>query len=131
MAAGLPGGPVMVQEDRCAKTNIRIACRSLSRMALASVLVVCGCLSGGTTRKTASVKAAKNVGVSPAELSSRNRSLLGTYSGEIEAAADSIIFKSPSAVTRRQGLVWKSETIPVLQRSLLNTDPIAAVLDTW
>ena len=57
--------------------------------------------------------------------------MLGLYSAEIEAAADKIIFESPSAVARRQALVWKAEAIPVLQRSLLNTDPIAAALDTW
>jgi hypothetical protein len=77
------------------------------------------------------MKAAKNVKSSPAEISSRNQSLLGLYSAEIEAAADKIIFESPSAVTRRQALVWKAEAIPVLQRSLLNTDPIAATVDTW
>jgi hypothetical protein len=27
--------------------------------------------------------------------------------------------------------VWKAEAIPVMQTSLLNTDPIAAILDTW
>jgi hypothetical protein len=27
--------------------------------------------------------------------------------------------------------VWKAEAIPIMQTSLLNTDPIAAVLDTW
>ena len=36
---------------------------------------------------------------------------------------------SPDA--RRQALLWKTEAIPVLQRSLLNTDPLAASLDAW
>ena len=27
--------------------------------------------------------------------------------------------------------MWKAEAIPIMQTSLLNTDPIAAVLDTW
>jgi len=94
------------------------------------MLLLLGCASG-TTRKAASMKAAKNVKSSPAEISSRNQSLLGLYSAEIEAAADKIIFESPSAVARRQALVWKAEAIPVLQRSLLNTDPIAATVDTW
>jgi hypothetical protein len=97
---------------------------------LALALILCGCASG-TTRKTASMKSAKNVKSSAPEISSRNQSLLGLYSAEIEAAADKIIFESPSAVARRQALEWKAEAIPVLQRSLLNTDPIAAALDTW
>ncbi|HEY6308964.1 MAG TPA: hypothetical protein VI488_21185 [Candidatus Angelobacter sp.] len=66
-----------------------------------------------------------------AELSSRNQSLLGIYSAEIEAAADKIILESPSAAARRQALIWKTEAIPVLQSSLLKTEPVAAVLDTW
>jgi hypothetical protein len=94
------------------------------------MLFLCGCASG-TTRKTSSVQSAKTVEASVAELSSRNQSLLGHYSAEVEAAADKIIFESPSAATRRQALVWKADAIPVLQNSLLRTDPVAAVLDTW
>jgi hypothetical protein len=83
------------------------------------------------TKKTSSYKSAKNVKSSAAELSSRNQSLLARYSAEVEAAADKIISTSPSPDARRQALVWKSEAIPLMQTSLLNTDPIAAVLDTW
>lgn len=85
----------------------------------------------GNDKKTSSYKAAKNVKASAAELSSRNQSLLALYSAEIETAADKIISGSPSPDARRQALVWKAEAIPVMQTSLLNTDPIAAVLDTW
>jgi len=53
------------------------------------------------------------------------------YSAEIETAADKIILGSPSPAARRQALEWKAEAIPVTQTSLLNSDPIAAVLDTW
>lgn len=56
---------------------------------------------------------------------------MSLYSGEVEAAADKIIQESPSPVAKRQALVWKAEAIPVLQTTLLNTDPVAAVLDTW
>jgi hypothetical protein len=77
------------------------------------------------------MKAAKNVKGSAAELSARNQSLLGRYSAEIETAADKIFQESPSPVTRRQALLWKADAIPVLQTSLLNTDPVAAVVDTW
>jgi hypothetical protein len=73
----------------------------------------------------------KNVQSSVAELSSRNKSLLGLYSAEIEAAADRIILESHSPEARRQALMWKAEAIPVLQTTLLNTDPVAAVVDTW
>lgn len=121
----------MLHQDRRPITDSEITCRPLCCALFACTLVLCGCLSGGATRKSASVKSAKNVTASPAELSSRNQSLLGSYSGEIEAAADKIIFGSPSAVARRQALVWKAEAIPVLQTSLLNTDPIAAGIDTW
>jgi hypothetical protein len=90
-----------------------------------------GCASGGNTRKTASLKSAKNVTAKAPELSSRNQSLLSLYCAEIETAADKIILESPSRAAQRQALVWKAEAIPVLQTSLLNTDPVAAVLDTW
>lgn len=96
----------------------------------ALMVSLCGCASR-TTRKTSSIKSIKSVESSAAELSAQNQSLLGRYSAEIETAADQIIFESPSAPTRRQALVWKAEAIPALQRSLLNTDPLAAALDAW
>lgn len=89
-----------------------------------------GCVSGGTTRKTSSIKSL-SVESSAAELSSRNQSFLSLYSSEVEVAADKIILESPSPVAKREALVWKTEAIPVMQASLLNTDPVAAVLDTW
>jgi hypothetical protein len=89
-----------------------------------------GCASR-TTSKASSVNRAKNVEISAAELGSRNQSLLALYSSEIEGAADKIILESPSPVARREALVWKAEAIPVLQTSLLKTDPVGAVVDTW
>jgi hypothetical protein len=84
---------------------------------------------GDNDKKTR--KYTPNVKSSASELSSRNLSLLALYSAEIETAADKIISSSPSPDARRQALVWKAEAIPVMQTSLLNSDPIAAVLDTW
>jgi hypothetical protein len=94
------------------------------------MVVLCGCASG-TTSKTALIKSAKHVESSAAELSLRNQSLLGLFSAEIETAADKVILESPSAATRRHALVWKTEAIPVMQTSLLRTDPLAAALDAW
>ncbi len=119
----------MVQPDHHNKTSVGAA-RERLFCVLCGLMLMLGCASGAT-RKASSIKSAKNVKASAAELSSRNQSLLGLYSAEIEAAADKIISESPSAVARRQALVWKAEAIPVLQTSLLNTDPLAAVLDTW
>lgn len=93
-------------------------------------LLVFGCASG-TTRKSQSVKSAKNVESSARELSSRNQSLLAIFSAEIESAADQVIQQSASAGARRQALEWKAEAIPVLQTSLLREDPVSAILDTW
>lgn len=89
-----------------------------------------GC-SNGTTRKLASAKSAKNLKSSAEELGLRNQSLLGLYSAQVESAADKIILESPSPRARKQALIWKAEAIPVMQTSLLNTDPVAAVFDTW
>lgn len=107
-----------------AATRQRLCC------VLVALIVALGCTSG-PTRKTSSIKSAKNVESSAAELSSRNQSLLGLYSAEIETAADRIILESPSPEARRQALIWKAEAIPVMQMSLLNTDPVSAVVDTW
>jgi hypothetical protein len=95
------------------------------------MLLAAACASGGSTRKTSSANVAKNVMSSVPELSARNQSLLALYSAEIETAADRIISESPSPATRRQALEWKAEAIPVMQTSLLKTDPVAAVLDAW
>ena len=84
---------------------------------------------GGNNEKTR--RHTPNVKSSASELSSRNQSLLALYSAEIETAADKIISESPSPAARKQARVWKAEAIPVMQTSLLNSDPIAAVLDTW
>jgi hypothetical protein len=95
------------------------------------MLLAMGCLSATNTRKTSSQKLTTNVKSTAPVLSSRNQSLLAQYSAEIEAAADRIISESSSPAAQRQALVWKSEAVPVMQSCLLNTDPIAAVLDTW
>lgn len=101
-------------------------------LALTVMLLVLssGCASR-STRKTSTIRRVKNIDVSAAELSSRNQSLLAIYSSQIEVAADQIIVASTSPYARRVALLWKSEAIPVLQTSLLNTDPVAAVVDTW
>jgi hypothetical protein len=101
----------------------------LSYLLLGTVLFF-GCASRGT-RKTASLSHAKNVEASAEEIGARNQSLLAIYSSEIENAADRIIRESPSPQAHREALVWKTEAIPVLQASLLNTDPLVAVVDTW
>jgi hypothetical protein len=93
-------------------------------------LFLSGCGSG-TTRKTSSVNRSKKIQTSAIELTARNQSVLALYSSEIEGAADKVILESPSPAARRQALMWKSEAIPVLQTSLLNTDPVVAVFDTW
>lgn len=98
-------------------------------MLCGSLLLAPGGVQGDDSKKTR--KYTPNVKSSASEISSRNQSLLAVYSAEIETAADKIILGSPSPAARRQALVWKAEAIPVMQTSLLNSDPIAAVLDTW
>jgi hypothetical protein len=120
----------MLQQDHRTKKSVETMRRRLCCVFFGSMLLLLGCASG-TTRKASSIKSAKNVKSSVAELNSRNQSLLGLYSAEIEAAADRIILESPSADARRQALVWKAEAIPVMQTSLLNTDAVSAVIDTW
>jgi hypothetical protein len=109
---------------------VKLQSHSLFILLLTLVIFSLGCASR-STRKTSSVKRLKNINVSATELSSRNQSLLAVYSSQVEVAADQIIVASPSPLTRRVALLWKSEAIPVLQTSLLNTDPVAAVIDTW
>jgi len=110
---------------RFAGTHRLLGCALLVLMA-----ALYGC-STGTTRKNALIKSSKKVESSAAEISARNQSLLARYSAEIEDAADKVIFQSSSPDTRRQALEWKAEGIPVLQATLLKTDPLAAALDTW
>ncbi len=97
---------------------------------LGLAMLMCGC-SFGKTKKDASVKAAKNIKSSAAELSARNQSLLGIYSAEVESAADKIMFETPSTEGRREALAWKAEAIPILQNTMLKSDPVAAIVDTW
>ena len=120
----------MLRQGQHAKTSIRVA-QLFSYAACGLALLAQGCMSGNSTRKASSLKSTKNVQSSAPELSSRNQSMLAIYSAEIEVAADRIISESPSPAAQRQALVWKAEAIPVMQTSLLNTDPVAAILDTW
>jgi hypothetical protein len=120
----------MLWQGQHAKTSIRVA-QLLGCAVCGLALLGQGCLSGNNTRKTSSRKSTKNVQSSAPELSSRNQSMLALYSAEIEVAADKIISESSSPAAKREALVWKAEAIPVLQTTLLKTDPVAAVLDTW
>src|SRR5215469_1702639 len=110
--------------------TIKFQSYSLFILLVTLSLFFLGCASR-STRKTSSIRQAKNINLSATELSSRNQSLLAVYSSQIEVAADQIIAASPSPHTRRVALLWKSEAIPVLQTSLLNTDPVVAIIDTW
>jgi hypothetical protein len=121
----------MSKQDHHNEASMVGARRRLCSVLFGSMLLVVGCASG-TTTQTATKKSAKTeIKSSAAELSARNQSLLALYSAEVETAADKIMSQSPSPDARRQALVWKAEAIPVMQTSLLNTDPVAAVLDTW
>src|SRR6476660_7928827 len=120
----------MLRQGQHAKKTNRAA-QFLGCAACGLAMLIQGCLSENSTRKASSLKSTKNVQSSAPELSSRNKSMLALYSAEVEVAADRIISESPSPAAQRQALVWKTEAIPVLQTTLLNTDPVAAVLDTW
>jgi hypothetical protein len=116
--------------NKHAKAHVGNTSRYLYFVLFGLTLLMLGCASG-PTRKSSSVKSAPKVESSATELSSRNQSLLAVYSAEIESAADQIILESPSAAARRQALLWKIDAIPVLQKCLLNTDPVVAALDSW
>lgn len=120
----------MLRQGQHPKTSIRVV-QLFSCAACALALLTQACMSGKSTRKASSLKSTNNVQSSAPELSSWNQSMLALYSAEIEVAADRIISESPSPAAQRQALVWKAEAIPVMQTCLLNTDPVAAVLDTW
>ena len=68
----------MLHQDHHNKISAGAA-RQLCYVLLGLMLLVLGCASG-TTKKSSSLKSAKNVKSSVAELSSRNQSLLGLYS---------------------------------------------------
>jgi hypothetical protein len=123
-------GHAMLQQHRRSNAYGAVTRQLFCCVVSILMLLNMGC-TNGPTRKTKSVKSAKNLKSSPEELALRNQSLLGLYSAKIESAADKIILESPSPAARRQALIWKAEAIPVMQTSLLNTDPVAAVLDTW
>jgi len=119
------------QQQRGQAANYRQVARRYSYCVLVGLMAILSACGSGPTKKTALIKSSKHVEASAAELSARNQSRLGLYSAEIENAADKVILQSPSAITRRQALEWKAEAIPVLQTSLLKTDPLAAVIDAW
>jgi len=119
----------MSKRERHAKMLLR-SWQWFCCLACGLMLFVLGCRSAAT-RKSSSAKIATNLESSLPELSSRNQSLLGIYSAEIETAADKIILESPSPAARRLALEWKADAIPVMQASMLKTDPVAAALDTW
>jgi len=118
----------MLQRERHAKILRAVPCSCCLLCCLMAQVLGCG---SAVTRKSSSAQITKNLESSVPELSSRNQSLLAVYSAEIETAADKIIAESSSSACRRLALEWKAEAIPVMQASLLDTDPVAAALDTW
>jgi hypothetical protein len=66
-----------------------------------------------------------------AEMRYRVRSPAMRIVSRIETAADHIIATSPDPGVRREALLWKIEAVPTLYQTVMNPDPLVALLDTW
>jgi len=69
--------------------------------------------------------------VSAVELRSRVNELAIRIPGIIEKAADAIRETSTDPQVRRRALVWKIDAVPAVQRVLLQSDPLTALVDGW
>ena len=69
--------------------------------------------------------------VSAVELRSRVNELAVRIPGIIEKAADAIRETATDPRIRRRALVWKIDAVPAVQRVLLQSDPLTALVDGW
>ena len=73
----------------------------------------------------------RGITVSAEELRIQVRSLAAPFSGIMEEIADQFLENSQDPAEIRLGLLWKTNGIPAIQRSLFVQDPLAALFDTW
>ncbi len=97
---------------------------------LAFLPLLAGCASGSQTR-AGLAQSAPNVTMTTPELRIRSSLYAGNFAAIVESAADSIIVMTDDVPTRRKALIWKATAIPEFQKSVLISDPLAALIDGW
>ena len=98
-------------------------------IAVTTLAVQTGCTP--LVKESALLKKVEGVDMKTSELRFRVRSLAMPIVSHIEVAADRIIVTSSDSAVRDQALLWKIEAIPIVYRSILQSDPAVALLDTW
>jgi hypothetical protein len=71
------------------------------------------------------------IDMTTSELRLRVRSLAMPIVSRVETASNRIIATSPDPAVRNAALLWKIEAVPIVYESILNPDPLIAMLDTW
>ncbi len=69
--------------------------------------------------------------MSMGELRIRVRDMARRFPGVLEATADDISVRSGSPEVREAMIRFKSNVVPAMQGSLLQADPVAALIDAW
>jgi len=101
----------------------------LSFLLLAAVLIQ-GCSTSGP-EQTRLMREHTDLDISAEELRIRVRSLVLPFSGIIEEAADEVAGISPDPAYRMAALRIKTNAIPAIHSTLLDPDPLVALMDTW
>jgi hypothetical protein len=100
---------------------------------LRCALTVAGGLLAACASAPTQTTAMKEEGVvaSSQALRIRLRAEAVPFTGRVEQAFDRIAAASTDAGVKQRALVWKSDTVPALYRTLFNQYPLLALLDSW
>jgi hypothetical protein len=112
-----------------------LARHGITRFAASSALIAITTLlpacSTSAPEQTRMMRESADLDVSAEELRVRVRALVLPFSGIIEEAADAVAAVGPDPAYRLAALGIKTNAIPAVQATLLDPDPLVALLDTW
>lgn len=92
---------------------------------------LCGGCASLEPRRSALTAHVGSSDMSVAEMRTRVRDLARRFSGLIEALADDLAVRSGSPHVTAAMLRFKANAVPAVQSSLFQSDPVAALIDTW
>jgi hypothetical protein len=105
--------------------------RFVASSVLIAITILLSACSTSAPEQTRLMREGTDLDVSAEELRVRVRTLVLPFSGIIEEAADEIAAIGPDPEYRLTALRIKTNAIPAVQSTLLDPDPLVALIDTW
>ena len=112
------------------QTTVRRSPRGVFLLAalVLAALVLAVCVTSCSRPREGLITHVEDPQFSEGELYWRVIDLSPLFADGVEAAADSLIARSPSPQVRRRALLWKINALPVAQNAIFRIDPLIALL---